>query len=143
MTVVKHAALGRRLVSLLYEVLVILAIGIFLFVLPVAILTGLTQRMPPPALLWCYIFCLLGSYFVWCWVRAGQTLAMKTWRLYLVDAQSGAGLRPLQAIVRYGMGWICWPTGLALLWSLLDSDRQFLHDRLAGSRIIYVPKPKD
>lgn len=143
MKVAERAALGRRLVSLLYEVLVILAIGIFLFVLPVAILTGLTQRMPPPALLWLYLFCLLGCYFVWCWVRAGQTLAMKTWRLYLVDGVTGNGLRPLQAIVRYGLGWICWPTGLSLLWSLLDPDKQFLHDRIAGSRIIYVPKPKD
>jgi len=143
MKVAERAALGRRLVSLLYEVLVILAIGIFLFVLPVAILTGLTQRMLPPALLWFYLFCLLGSYFVWCWVRAGQTLAMKTWRLYLVDGQTGNGLRPLQAIVRYGLGWVCWPTGLSLLWSLLDPDKQFLHDRIAGSRLIYVPKPKN
>lgn len=143
MKVGERALLGRRLGSLLYEALVILALGIFLFILPVAIFTGLTQRMPAPGLLWFYLFILLGTYFVWCWVRAGQTLAMKTWRLYVVDAQTGQPLRPLQALVRYGMGWICWPTGLALLWSLIDPDRQFLHDRIAGSRIIYVPKPRD
>ena len=143
MKVGERALLGRRLGSLLYEALVILALGIFLFILPVAIFTGLTQRMPAPGLLWFYLFILLGTYFVWCWVRAGQTLAMKTWRLYVVDAQTGQPLRPLQALVRYGMGWICWPTGLALLWSLIDPDRQFLHDRIAGSRIIYVPKARD
>ncbi len=143
MKVGERALLGRRLGSLLYEALVILALGIFLFILPVAIFTGLTQRMPAPGLLWFYLFILLGTYFVWCWVRAGQTLAMKTWRLYVVDAHTGQPLRPLQALVRYGMGWICWPTGLALLWGLIDPDRQFLHDRIAGSRIIYVPKPRD
>lgn len=140
MTVAEHAPLGRRLGSLIYEVLVILALGIFLFVLPLAVFSGLTQHALGPGLLWFYLFVLLGNYFIWCWIRAGQTLAMKTWRLRLVDAQSGRPLRPLQAFVRYGMGWICWPTGLALLWSFLDPDKQFLHDRIAGSKIILLPK---
>ena len=140
MTVAEPAPLGRRLGSLVYEVLVILALGIFLFVLPLAIISGLTQHALGPGPLWFYLFVLLGNYFIWCWVRAGQTLAMKTWRLRLVDAQSGLTLRPLQAFVRYGMGWICWPTGLALLWSFIDPDKQFLHDRIAGSKIILLPK---
>ena len=140
MTVAEHAPLGRRLGSLVYEVLVILALGIFLFVLPLAIFSGLTQHALGPGLLWFYLFVLLGNYFIWCWIRAGQTLAMKTWRLRLVDAQSGLTLRPLQAFVRYGMGWFCWPTGLALLWSFIDPDKQFLHDRIAGSKIILLPK---
>ena len=140
MTVVERAPLGRRLGSLVYELLVILALGIFLFVLPLAIFSGLTQHSPGPGLLWLYLFLLLGNYFLWCWIRAGQTLAMKTWRLRLIDAKTGRTLRPLQAFVRYGMGWICWPTGLALLWSLIDPDKQFLHDRIAGSQIILLPK---
>lgn len=140
MTVVERAPLGRRLGSLVYEILVILALGIFLFVLPLAIFSGLTQHSPGPGLLWLYLFLLFGNYFIWCWIRAGQTLAMKTWRLRLVDAQSGRPLRPLQAFVRYGMGWICWPTGLALLWSFIDTDKQLLHDRIAGSQIILLPK---
>lgn len=143
MTVVERAPLGRRLGCLLYEALVILALGIFLFLLPLALFVGVSKLMPGPGLLWLYLFLLLGTYFVWCWVRAGQTLAMKTWRLHLVDAQTGYPLRPLQALVRYGMGWICWPTGLALLWCALDPDKQFLHDRIAGSRIVYAPKPLD
>lgn len=140
MTVAERAPLGRRLGSLVYEVLVVLALGIFLFVLPLAIFSGLTQHALGPGLLWFYLFVLLGNYFIWCWIRAGQTLAMKTWRLRLVDAQSGLTLRPLQAFVRYGMGWFCWPTGLALLWSFIDPDKQFLHDRIAGSKIILLPK---
>lgn len=140
MTVVERAPLGRRLGSLVYELLVILALGIFLFVLPLAIFSGLTQHSPGPGLLWLYLFLLLGNYFLWCWIRAGQTLAMKTWRLRLIDAKTGRTLRPLQAFVRYGMGWICWPTGLALLWSFIDPDKQFLHDRIAGSQIILLPK---
>lgn len=141
MTVASIATRQRRLGSLLYEALVILALAIFLFLLPVALFSGVVRLMPGPGLLWLYLFILLGVYFVWCWVRAGQTLAMKTWRLWLVDARTSRRPRALQAIVRYGMGWICWPTGLALLWSFLDPDGQFLHDRIAGTRIIYEPKP--
>ncbi len=132
----------RRLGSLLYEALVILALAIFLFLLPVALFSGVVHLMPGPGLLWLYLFVLLGVYFVWCWVKAGQTLAMKTWRLWLIDARSGRQPRLLQAVVRYGMGWICWPTGLALLWSFLDPDGQFLHDRIAGTQILYEPKPE-
>lgn len=142
MKVAEIATRRRRLVSLLYEVLVILALTIFLFVLPVALFSGVSQLMPGPLLLWLYLFLLLGSYFVWCWIKAGQTLAMKTWRLWVVDASTQGPLRPLQAVVRYGMGWIFWPTGLAFLWSFLDPDAQFLHDRIAGTRIVYEPKPK-
>lgn len=136
------ASRRRRLGSLLYEALVILALTLFLFLLPLAVFSGVSHLMPGPALLWLYLFMLLGVYFVWCWVKAGQTLAMKTWRLWVVDAQTSRPLRPLQAVVRYGMGWLFWPTGLALLWSFLDPDGQFLHDRVAGTRIIYEPKPK-
>ena len=142
MTVAEIATRRRRLGSLLYEALVVLALGIFLFLLPVALFSGVSHLIPGPGLLWCYLFALLGVYFIWCWVKAGQTLAMKTWRIWVVDAQSGRSLRPLQAVVRYSMGWLCWPTGLAFLWSFLDPDGQFLHDRIAGTRILYEPKPK-
>jgi hypothetical protein len=27
------------------------------------------------------------------------------------------------------------PTGISLLWALFDRERQFLHDRLAGTRL--------
>ncbi len=143
MTVAEIASRRRRLGSLLYEALVILALAIFLFLLPLAVFSGVSHLMPGAGLLWLYLFTLLGVYFIWCWVKAGQTLAMKTWRLWIVDAQTSRRLRPAQALVRYGMAWLCWPTGLALLWSFLDPDGQFLHDRIAGSRIVYEPKPKD
>lgn len=142
MTVAEIASRRRRLGSLIYEALVILALMLFLFLLPVAVFSGVSHLIPAPGLLWFYLFLLLGVYFVWCWVKAGQTLAMKTWRLWLVDAGTSRPLRPLQAVVRYGMGWLCWPTGLALLWSFIDPDGQFLHDRIAGTRILYEPKPK-
>lgn len=140
MTVAEIASRRRRLGSLAYEILVILALVIFLLLLPMTVLAAVLQSSPSPRTLLLYLVVLLGLYFIWCWVKAGQTLAMKTWRLWVVDAETARPLRPLQAVVRYGMGWLCWPTGLALLWSFLDPDGQFLHDRIAGTRILYRPK---
>lgn len=103
------------------------------------------------------------AYFAWCWGRSGQTLAMKTWRLHLQRRGGGAvgwrimALRFTLALLCYGPlvpmwvwarhdaahVWLKW-LGLALAvlpaaWSLFDRDRQFLHDRLAGSEIRLLP----
>ena len=80
MTTADVATRRRRLGSLLYEVLVILALAIFLFLLPLAVFSGVSHLMPGRGLLWLYLFVLLGIYFVWCWVKAGQTLAI--WRSF-------------------------------------------------------------
>src|SRR6266568_2147902 len=81
-------------------------------------------------------FLVFGIYFVACWSRAGRTLPMQTWKLRLVRGENlpvGAG----RALLRYALAW---PSLLLLgggfLWAFLDRDRQFLHDRLAGTRIV-------
>jgi len=54
-----------------------------------------------------WLFLVLGLYFVWFWTHRGQTLAMKTWRIKVVDKQGhelppGA---PSYAICCRGCGW--------------------------------------
>ena len=90
MTTADVATRRRRLGSLLYEVLVILALAIFLFLLPLAVFSGVSHLMPGRGLLWLYLFVLLGIYFVWCWVKAGQTLAktLQMVREFRVDNQT-------------------------------------------------------
>ena len=60
---------------------------------------------------------------------------MKTWRIRLISAD-GPAIRPAQALLRY---LLCWPSllflGVGILWAYLDRDGQFLHDRLAGTRL--------
>lgn len=129
------AGLKRRLACLLYEVLVVFSILLIGFLLPQVVLSGF-GFVASPRLLWLHVFVLLMGYFVWCWLNGGQTLPMKTWKLRLVDARGGP-VRPVQAILRY---MAAWPSvlflGLGLLWSLIDPDRQYLHDRIAGTRIV-------
>lgn len=136
MTVVAPG-IARRLASMLYEVLLLLGVLSVTFILPHVLLGVLAQRSAPPALVQLHFFLVLLVYFAWFWLNGGQTLAMKTWKLRIVDAAGATRLRPLQAVLRY---LAAWPSvllfGLGLLWALFDRERLFLHDRVAGTRIV-------
>lgn len=83
-----------------------------------------------------YLFLVIGIYFMWCWLRGGQTLSMKTWKLKLENADGGK-VTPPQALFRYILAWFSLLfAGLGFLWAFVDRDRQFLHDRLASTRIV-------
>ena len=71
-----------------------------------------------------------GAYLIWCWLRGGQTLAMKAWKVRLV------GITPQKAVLRFVLALLLVPTGISIVWALFDRDRQFLHDRLARTRLV-------
>lgn len=99
----------------------------------------LSRGLDPVAarpLLQLFLLAITAAYFVYCWTHGGQTLPMKTWRIRLVMRDGGAislgtGIRRY-AFAVIGIG-LC---GLGLVWALFDRERQFLHDRLAGTRIV-------
>lgn len=131
----QHASLSRRLTSMLYEGLVIFSILLVGFLLPQIVFSGFGLQLSGKQL-WLHVILVLMVYFVWCWLHGGQTLPMKTWKLRIVGT-NGEKLRPLQAVFRY---LLAWPSvlvfGIGIFWALFDQDKQFLHDRLAGTRII-------
>lgn len=128
------AGLKRRLASLLYESLVIFSILLIGFLLPQIVLSGFGLGVGP-RLLWLHVFVLLMAYFLWCWLNGGQTLPMKTWKLRLTNAD-GSPIRPTQALLRYLAAWPSTLSLIGIFWALIDPDKQFLHDRIAGTRIV-------
>jgi uncharacterized RDD family membrane protein YckC len=83
-----------------------------------------------------------GIYFVHCWVKGGRTLAMKTWHLRLAEAD-GTPIGWPRAWLRYALaapGLFLF--GLGYLWAFIDRDGQFLHDRLAGTRVFRTGGPE-
>lgn len=61
---------------------------------------------------------------------------MKTWHIRLV-MRNGTGVPLRSAIYRYLLSLISFAAcGLGFAWALVDRDRQFMHDRLAGTRLI-------
>lgn len=136
-TSIQPAGLVSRLASLLYESLVIFAVLLIGFWLPQAILTG-NGIAASGKLLWLHVFFLLLLYFFWFWMHGGQTLPMKTWKLAIISADHYR-LRPIQVLLRYLAAWpsfLC--GGIGILWALIDKDGQFLHDRIAGTKIVRI-----
>jgi uncharacterized RDD family membrane protein YckC len=130
-----HASLGRRALSLCYEVLLLAAV-LLVGALPFAMVSGAVDPLAARPLLQIYLLALTAVYFVWQWRRGGQTLAMKTWRIRLV-ARDGAPLDWAHAARRYLFGLAgTLLAGAGFLWALVDREGQFLHDRLAGTRIV-------
>lgn len=139
MTTTPVPSFRRRLISLLYECLLLGAVLLVFFLLPQASLAVFAGLVASNGVLWVHLFTLLLLYFCVCWLRGGQTLAMQTWRIRVVDSQGG-GLRPMQAVLRYCAGWLSVGLGgLGFLWCLIDRDGQFLHDRIADTRLVEIP----
>jgi len=87
------------------------------------------------ALFQAYLLCVCGAYFVFCWTRTGQTLALKTWRMRIIT-EDGQPLTLSRALWRYLLSIPGMLSGISLIWAAFDKDRQFLHDRLAVTRIV-------
>jgi uncharacterized RDD family membrane protein YckC len=122
--------LPRRLASMVYEAVLLFAVGffaawLFFFASGGRDATAGAERH----LLQLFIGLVFAAYFLWSWLRGGQTLAMKAWRIRLVE------VTPVKALVRFVLALLLVPTLISIVWSLFDRDRQFLHDRLAGTRL--------
>lgn len=151
--------IARRIFSMLYEATLLFAVAfiatwLFQFAAGGAIVTG-WQRTALQA----YLAAVFAAYFMWCWLRGGQTLAMKAWgirlvvpgkarvppavaikRLVLAGAFVGAFCAALLGAFMHRDPWIAFITlaisGSGIGWALFDRDRQFLYDRLAGTRLV-------
>lgn len=160
------ASLKRRLCALLYECLLLSSVSLVALLLtaPFSYFFG-TQ-------IWIQVMagiCLLiawALYFRIAWLRKGQTLPMKVWKIRLEDMH-GNLLNPLQAWIRFiwaviffvvipicvysaarasniephtasylGMIWWILPLGYVFF----NKDRQFLHDKLSGTRLVLESK---
>jgi uncharacterized RDD family membrane protein YckC len=160
----KIAGLWRRFGAFVHELLFLVAY-MFIVGLVFAAFSGESMQAGRPQILsgpiavfqQLYLFITIGVYFIFFWIRGRRTLAFKTWHLRLVsahDMKSSPSLK--QAIVRYMAAWIGPALALTLvatlgkavggwwifalftnfLWAIFDPARQFLHDRLAATRVI-------
>ncbi|MCF8193104.1 MAG: RDD family protein [Candidatus Methylopumilus sp.] len=124
---------------MLYDGLVVLALS-FALALGFILLFGDASHGLKRYALQLFLWLGIGLYFVWCWRKSGQTLAMQTWQLKLSDGQTKLLNWP-QALIRYALASLSLAAfGLGFVWALFDRDGLFLHDRLLHSRITFVPR---
>ena len=155
-------SLPRRMACWLYEGLLMFGV-VFIAGYLFGTLSQTRHAMDNRHWLQAFLFVVFGIYFVWLWAK-GQTLAMKTWEIRVVDRQ-GLPLTQARALLRYLLSWLWFLPALAAVapfqlsgpesvviiggwiavWALLSRfhpERQFWHDALAGTRLISMPHAK-
>ncbi len=154
----RPAPFSRRLLALVYELLVVLAL---LMVTVMASLWATHGQLHDHA--WWFrllLLAVLEAYFVLSWMLGGQSLAMRAWRLYLRTDAGGTvdftraflrfallaspllllALVPMAGLLVGGLAPLAvWVVDLAV--AAFDRRGRALHDILAGTWIAYRPAP--
>jgi uncharacterized RDD family membrane protein YckC len=126
---------GRRLLSLVYELLLLTAVILLAAGVATALGHGIGFDHPRTLMQLIVPSACLG-YFAWQWHGRGQTLPMKTWKIRLETPEGErvpvrrALLRAALSVPGYGL------FGITVLWALVDREKQFLHDRIAGTGLV-------
>lgn len=136
------ATAWRRLLALIYDALIVVAILIFAGAIGLGVAVALYGEQAvtdggvlnenPVYFAW-LLFCWFYYYF-YCWSKTGQTLAMKTWRMQLITLDESP-IEMHQALIRFFTGFL----GLGNIIALLPS-RWTLHDALSKTRVVVLPK---
>ena len=137
--ILELAGRWRRFASLAYEAVLLVPVLFIAGWLYTAATAGFGAFWTRP-LLQLWLLVVVGAYFVYCWHRGGQTLAMKTWAVR-VGRADGSGMPVSLAVGRFALALasllLC---GIGFLWTFVDRDGQFLHDRLIGTRLFLVSR---
>ncbi|MFM9880950.1 MAG: RDD family protein [Burkholderiaceae bacterium] len=154
--------LAQRMACWLYEGMLLFAV-VFVAGWLFSTLSQSRHALDNRYALQAFLFVVLGIYFTWFWTK-GQTLAMKTWRIRLVD-RAGLAVSQWRALLRYVLSWIWFVPSLAAVkllqlpptesvvlvlgwvavWAVLSRfhpQRQFWHDAWAGTRLVTVALEK-
>lgn len=156
----KAPSLARRMACWLYEGMLMFGV-VFIAGYLFGTLSQTRNAMDNRHALQAFLFIVFGIYFVWLWSK-GQTLAMKTWDIRVVD-RTGQPITQARALLRYVLAWLWFLPALAgvapfnlsgaessvfiigwvAIWALLSRfhpSQQFWHDALAGTRLISVQR---
>lgn len=157
-------SLLRRMTCFVYEAVLLFGVALIPAIVGTLFFAQTRQHHPlqSESVLRAFALVVYGVYFVGFWSVRGQTLAMQTWRIRVVDV-AGARLSQWHALVRYVACCIVWFAPATLIawglglrpWSALATmamgvvvyallalaapGRQFWHDIACGTRLVAAP----
>jgi uncharacterized RDD family membrane protein YckC len=122
-TIAAPAGFLRRLAALVYDSLLVVAL-LFIATFAVLPLSGGEAITPESQGLGAYLYrgwllAVAFGYFGVCWVRGGQTLGLRAWRIGL-QSTDGSAVNWADAAVRFTIGATLVLMGFIGLWSLRD-----------------------
>lgn len=134
------AGVARRLAAAIYDLLLLAALWM-VSTFAIVIARGGTAVPPGNAAYQLLLAAITALFFIGFWVRGGQTLGMRAWRLR-VESRDGAPLTIARATGRMlAAALTLLPLGAGLWWQWLDREGLAGYDRLAGTRVIVLPPP--
>lgn len=136
---IRPASLGKRLLAMLYDLMLIMAIWMTAGFVGVGLNDGEAVEGP---LFKTALFLVTFLFFGFFWTRNGQTLGMQAWRLR-VQTLDGYRLSWSRSLARFMLSIFSWiPLGLGYLWILFSDERLAWHDKLTESCVVQLPKMK-
>ncbi|MAD28831.1 MAG: RDD family protein [Woeseiaceae bacterium] len=136
-----NTTLKRRLLSIIYDSLLILSIMIIGTLPFIAIRYG--EAVESNSFNYQFtLFIIIYFFFVGFWSISGRTLGMQSWGLRL---ETYDGLKPniLQCTVRFFAAILSLVLfGIGFFWQLLDRNNLSLHDRISNTKLTHYPRNK-
>jgi uncharacterized RDD family membrane protein YckC len=131
------AGVWRRLAAGFYDLLLLAAVWMLVTLIVIALRGG--EAVSPGALPYqLLLFAVAAVFHISSWLRGGQTLGMRAWRIRL-EKRSGAAIDLRTGLLRFAAGVLTILSGgLGLFWLWIDRDRLPWHDRLANTRVIVL-----
>ncbi|MBI3545062.1 MAG: RDD family protein [Gammaproteobacteria bacterium] len=130
----------RRLGAMTYDTILLIAVLIMLSYPYVWLTGGDKPSFWVRTIYQIYLLSICFLFYAGPWIRGGQTLGMRSWRLKLERRDGGAITWPI-AFKRFIFALLSFfLLGLGFLWILHDRDKLAWHDRWSGTRMILVPK---
>lgn len=162
----------RRIAAMVYDLFPVLALA-FIVTMPFLPLLHGRRFIPEEVGMlayvhWAIVLLVSGLFFVFFWLRSGQTLGMVAWRLRM-QKPDGSRIHWCQAVMRvlivgalwtpffvgYPLIWGHWtdafmrklatafsllPLLLAYAWLWIDKEKLAWPDRWTGTRVVVLPK---
>jgi|TARA_B100001094_G_C18143405_1_gene779221 uncharacterized RDD family membrane protein YckC len=153
----KYISIWRRIASLLYDIVLIVALVIIMYMPLLSF--NIEENFILKITAQIYVYLIIQYFFVWFWVNSNGTLGMKSWRVKISDT-NGNKITYKKAILRFNVSLIYFLIigflvftyykysemnyfllmllAILLLFPLIRKDRKFLHDIISKTILIKI-----
>ena len=134
-------SLLRHLAAMFYDTFLLLAILLLAGLIAVSLNGGQAIGSGNP-FFFIYLLAVSFLFYGWFWTHGGQTLGMRSWKIYLISGDN-QDITWKRAFIRFSVALISWfPLGLGFWWQYLGKDKQNWPDLLSHSYLHYRKNSK-
>tara|TARA_Y100000389_G_scaffold71089_1_gene67828 strand:+ start:3898 stop:4362 length:465 start_codon:yes stop_codon:yes gene_type:complete len=153
----KYISIWRRIASLLYDIVLIVALVIIMYMPLLSF--NIEENFILKITAQIYVYLIIQYFFVWFWVNSNGTLGMKSWRVKISDT-NGNKITYKKAILRFNVSLIYFLIigflvftyykysemnyfllmllAILLSFPLIRKDKKFLHDIISKTILIKI-----